>query len=67
MALTIGLIFPGSANKLYESCNENFLKVVEMIEKYYPVMAEHFQRIQKNPNIVAVFFRTVLNNLINIY
>jgi hypothetical protein len=39
--------FRGSASKLYESCSRNFLKMVEMIGKFYPVMTEHVQRIQK--------------------
>jgi hypothetical protein len=42
------LAFRGSANRLYGSCNGNFMKMVEMIVKSDPVVAEYVSRIQKN-------------------
>jgi hypothetical protein len=40
----------GSSNRLNEIYNGNFLKIVEMIEKFNHVMVEHVWRIQKTPD-----------------
>jgi hypothetical protein len=43
-----GLAFRRSANRLHESCNGNFLKMVEVIAKLDPLVADPVQQIQKN-------------------
>jgi len=58
------LAFRGSSNKLFESNNGNFLKAIEMISHFDPVMSEHILRIQqrKNDEIMPTYLGNIIQN-----
>jgi hypothetical protein len=56
------LAFRESAHRLYESCNGNVLKMVEIIAKFDPVMAEHAQLIQKTPDSMPLYLGEKFQN-----
>ena len=45
------LAFRGASQKLYESNNGNFLKLVEMLAKFDPIIMEHVNNIQKSKEL----------------
>lgn len=45
---TQNLAFRGKSNKLYERNNGNFLKCIEMLEKFDPFILEHTRRVTKD-------------------
>lgn len=65
------LAFRGSSNVLYERNNGNFLKMVEMIAKFDPVMREHVNKINKSkqdkshmPHYLGMIFQNEIIQLI---
>lgn len=61
------LAFRGSSNKLFEKNNGNFLKCIEMISKFDPLMSEHTKRSQaKDFNFVNYLGDKIQNEVINL-
>lgn len=75
------LAFRGNSNKLYDRNNGNFLKCIEMLEKFDPFISEHTRRVANDSNfknmpsylgdkiqneILALLASNIKNNIINL-
>lgn len=45
------LAFQGTSDKLFDYNNGNFLKIVELLSEFDPVMEEHVRRVLKNKTL----------------
>ena len=48
------LTFRGTNEKIYENSNENFLRLIEMIAEFYPIMQEHLDVFKINKFIIII-------------
>lgn len=60
------LSFRGSFDKLNTFNNGNFLGLVELLEKFDPVMIEHLRRIINKETLIHYCSKTIQNELINL-
>lgn len=61
-----GLAFQGTSDNLYEHNNGNFLKLVELLAEFDPVMQEHVRRVLKKEEKQATYLsKTIQNEFIN--
>lgn len=62
-----GLAFQGKTDKLYQNNNGNFLKLIELLAEFDPVMEEHVRRVlKKKEKGVSYLSKNIQNELINI-
>uniref|UniRef100_A0A3Q1FCV8 TTF-type domain-containing protein n=1 Tax=Acanthochromis polyacanthus TaxID=80966 RepID=A0A3Q1FCV8_9TELE len=59
------LAFRGSVDTLHQVNNGNFLKEVELLAKYDPVLKEHLRRIHSGTQHSAYLGKTIQNELIS--
>lgn len=60
------LAFQGTSDNLYQHNNGNFLKLVELLAEFDPVMQEHVRRVLKKKERQATYLsKTVQNELIS--
>ena len=50
------LAFRGTAEHLFQHNNGNFLKLVELLSKFDPVMKEHIRRVQRESDKLSVTY-----------
>lgn len=60
------LTFRGSSDQLYHHNNGNFLKIIELIAKYDPLMAEHVRRAINSKNKTRYLGKEIQNEIINL-
>lgn len=60
------LAFRGSSNKLFERNNGNFLKCIEMISRFDPIMSAHINRAQTQKNMPHYLGDKIQNETISL-
>lgn len=60
-----GLAFQGTSDTRYHSNNGNFLKIVELLAEFDPVMQEHVRRVlAKEERQASYLSKTIQNELV---
>lgn len=57
-----GLAFQGTSDNLYQHNNGNFLKLIELLAEFDPVMQEHVRRVLKKDEKQATYLSKTIQN-----
>ena len=61
------LVFQGARDKLFEHNNGNFLKIVELLSEFDPIMEEHVRRVLKKEETKAHYLgKNIQNEIIDL-
>ena len=61
------LAFQGTSDKLYQNNNGNFLKMIELLAEFDPVMEQHVRRVLRKEERQATYLsKTIQNELIDV-
>jgi hypothetical protein len=61
------LAFRGTSDKLYEHKNGNFLKAIQLLAEFDPIMEEHVRRILSNEEKTATYLgKNIQNEIIGL-
>lgn len=60
------LAFRGTSDKLFEKNNGNFLKIMELLGKFVPVVSEHLNKAATNVNCINYLSKEIQSNIINL-